>query len=100
MRLLAMAAYMLMTAAEALPPEPTRVRPSSARQARVDSFDGRSLPDPWSGQPLFGSPTTLIAHVPHDKRFHLGFDTDTPRYGDCPHKLNARMEPWKNNWLI
>jgi hypothetical protein len=89
---LAVAAIVLMTAAETLP---------CGDRDRVDPFDGRSLPYPWSGQPLFSAPTTLIAHIDHGRRFHLGFDTDCPRFDVDwkPHRLNARMELWKSNWM-
>ncbi|KAI3487687.1 hypothetical protein L1887_48293 [Cichorium endivia] len=51
---LRVAAFVLMTAAETLP---------CGDRDRVDPFDGRSLPYPWSGQPLFSAPDD--AHRPH-----------------------------------
>ncbi|GAC99014.1 hypothetical protein PHSY_006611 [Pseudozyma hubeiensis SY62] len=87
---LAVAAYMLMSAAEA-----------TAGDAVGDPFDGQSLPDAWSGLPLFSGPTTLIAHKDHGRFFHLGFETNAPRYGDWqPDLVNARMELYKSNWMV
>lgn len=51
--------------------------------------------------PLFLGPTMLIAHRVHGKWFHLGFETNMPKYGNWkPELVNAQMELWKSNRIM